>query len=258
MGAATGGADPLDGGVPREAGAATESCRAEEPVPGPSGLGQMRGLATQREAPRSPAPDGERDVCMEPEPQGPLTKGAQWRALLAEALLRRGASFRHLRPLSLPWQGSKGAAPEAAEGELAEEKEEEPKVPGETGEAPTAEGMDEDAGEGEGLPPEDEEMNPLRVAVQAEGDEQSGWAHVRGLDKSKSSHLPPGCLMYPARIPPIETTASGRGRWELGRPTRAVSTARLANRSRGERTLPDAHPPTPNRVLPGRTRRGSS
>ena len=74
MGAATGGADPLDGGVPREAGAATESCRAEEPVPGPSGLGQMRGLATQREAPRSPAPDGERDVCMEPEPQGPLTR----------------------------------------------------------------------------------------------------------------------------------------------------------------------------------------
>ena len=70
---------------------------------------------------------------MEPEPQGPLTKGAQRRALLAEALLRRGASFRHLRPLSLPWRGSKGAAPEEAEGELAEEKEEEPEVPGETG-----------------------------------------------------------------------------------------------------------------------------
>ena len=104
---------------------------------------------------------------METEPRGPLTRGAQRRALLAEALLRRGASFQHLRPLSLPWRGSKGAAPEGAEGELAEEKEEEPEAPGKTGEAPIAEKMDEDAGEGEGLPPEDEEMNALRVAVQA-------------------------------------------------------------------------------------------
>ena len=51
MGAVTGRADPLDGGAPREAGASTEPRREEEPVPGPSGLGQMRGLATQREAP---------------------------------------------------------------------------------------------------------------------------------------------------------------------------------------------------------------
>ena len=87
---------------------------------------------------------------MEPEPRGPLTKGAQRRALLAEVLLRRGASFRHLQPLLLPWRGSKGAAPEEAEGELAEEKEEEPKVPGETGEAPVAEGMDEDLARGRG------------------------------------------------------------------------------------------------------------
>ena len=45
--------------------------------------------------------------------------------------------------------------------------------------------------------------------------------------------------MYPARIPPIETTASGRGRGELELPTRAVSTNRLANESQGERTLPE-------------------
>ena len=45
---------------------------------------------------------------MEPKPRGPMTKGAQRRALLAEALLRRGASFRHLWPLSLPWQGPGG------------------------------------------------------------------------------------------------------------------------------------------------------
>ena len=59
---------------------------------------------------------------MEPEPRGPLTKGGQRRALLADALLRRGASFHHLRQLSLLWRGSKGAAPKEAEGELAEEK----------------------------------------------------------------------------------------------------------------------------------------
>ena len=81
----------------------------------------MRGLAVRREAPCSPAPDSEGDICMEPEPWGPLTKGAQRKALLADALLRRGASFRHLRQLSLPWRGSKGTAPEEAEGELAEE-----------------------------------------------------------------------------------------------------------------------------------------
>ena len=102
---------------------------------------------------------------MGPEPRRPLTKKAQRRALLAEALLRRGASFRPLRLLLLLWRGSKGAALEGAEGELAEEKEEEPEVPSETGEAPITEGMDEDASEGEGLPPEDEEMNALRVAV---------------------------------------------------------------------------------------------
>ena len=121
-----------------------------------------------------------------------MTKGAQRRALLAEALLRRGASFRHLRPLSLPWRGSKGAAPAGAEGEVAEGKEEETAVLGEAGGAPVAEEMDEDASEGEVPLPEDEEMNALRGAAQAEGDERSGLAHVRGLDKSKSSHLPPG------------------------------------------------------------------
>ena len=104
-------------------------------------LGQMRGLATQREAPRSPAPDSEGDICMEPEPRGPPTKGAQRRALLADALLRRGASFCHIRQLSLPWQGSKGAAPEEAEGELAEKKEKEPEAPSGTGEAPSVEEM---------------------------------------------------------------------------------------------------------------------
>ena len=101
---------------------------------------------------------------------GPMTKGAQRRALLAEALLRRGASFRHLRPLSLPWRGSKGAAPAGAEGEVAEGKEEGPAVPDEAGEAPVTEGMDEDASEGEVPLPEDEEMNALRGAAQAEGD----------------------------------------------------------------------------------------
>ena len=106
--------------------------------------------------------------------------------------MRRGASFRHLRQLSLPWRGSKGTAPEVAEGELAEEKEKAPEVQGETGEAPVAEEMDEDVGEGEGPPPEDEEMNALRGVLQARGDKRSGLAHVRGLDKSKSSHLPFG------------------------------------------------------------------
>ena len=70
MGAAAGGADPLEGGVPREAEAATEPQREEEPVPGLSGLGQMRGLTPRREAPRSPTPDSEGDICMEPEPRG--------------------------------------------------------------------------------------------------------------------------------------------------------------------------------------------
>ena len=82
---------------------------------------------------------------MEPEPRGPMTKGAQRRALLAEALLRRGASFRHLLPLSLPWRGSRGDAPAGAEGEIAEEKGEEPAVPDEAGETPVTEEMDEDA-----------------------------------------------------------------------------------------------------------------
>ena len=102
MGAATGRMEPLDGGVAGEAGTGAGPRREGEPVPGPSGLGSTKGPATQREAPCSPAPDSEGDVCMEPEPRGPMTKGAQRRALLAEALLRRGASFRHLLPLSLP------------------------------------------------------------------------------------------------------------------------------------------------------------
>ena len=129
---------------------------------------------------------------MEPEPRGPMTKGAQRRALLAEALLRRGASFRHLRLLSLPWRGSKGAAPAGAEGEVAEEKEEEPAVQGEAGGPPVAEEMDEDVSEGEAPPPEVEEMNALSGNAPADGDERSGLARVRRLDKSKSSHLPPG------------------------------------------------------------------
>ena len=37
MGAVASGADLLEGGVPREAEAATEPRREEEPVPGPSG-----------------------------------------------------------------------------------------------------------------------------------------------------------------------------------------------------------------------------
>ena len=92
---------------------------------------------------------------MEPEPRGPMTKGAQRRALLAEALLRRGASFRHLRPLSLPWRGSKGAAPAGAEGEVAEGKEEETAVPDKAGGAPVAEEMDKDASDGEVPLPEE-------------------------------------------------------------------------------------------------------
>ena len=132
-----------------------------------------------------------------------MTKGAQRRALLAEALLRRGASFRHLRPLSLPWRGSKGAAPAGAEGDVAEGKEEEPAVPDEAGEAPVAKEMDEDTSEGEVPLPEDEDMNALRGAAQAEGDERSGSAHVRGLDESKSSHLPPG--VSDVSSPPLQT-----------------------------------------------------
>ena len=62
MGAVTGGADPLDGGVPGEAGAATGPRREEEPVPGPSGLGQARGLTAQREAPAAP-PQMVRGMC---------------------------------------------------------------------------------------------------------------------------------------------------------------------------------------------------
>ena len=49
-------------------------------------------------------------------------------------------------------------------------------------------------------------------------------------------------LMYPALILPIETTASGRGRWEMELPTRAVSTNRLANGARGKGRYPDPNP----------------
>ena len=114
---------------------------------------------------------------MEPEPRGPMTKGAQRRALLAEALLRRGASFRHLRLLFLQWRGSKGAAPAGVDREVAEEREEEPAVQGEAGGAPVAEEMDEDVSEGEALPPEDKEMNTLR------GD--AGRTGMSGLDWSE-------------------------------------------------------------------------
>ena len=126
---------------------------------------------------------------MGPEPRGPLTKGAQGRAWLAEALLRRGTLFHHLRPLPLPWRGSQGAAPAEAEREVAEGKEEEPAGPGEAGEAPVAEGMDVDTSEREGLPPEDEEMNTLRGTAQVEGNERAGLAHgpyflLRGVQES--------------------------------------------------------------------------
>ena len=138
--------------------------------------------------------------------------------------MRRGASFRHLLLLSLPWRGPRGDAPAGAEGEIAKEKGEEPAVPDETGETPVTKEMDEDASEGEVPLPEDEEMNTLRGAAQADGDERSGLAHVRGLDKSKSSHLPWGCLMYPAHSskPPVETTASVKGRVGERQPIRAV------------------------------------
>ena len=175
--AATSRADQPGGGTAGGAGVASGLRSEEEPVPGPSGLGQTKGIAAQREAPCSPAPHGEGDVCMEPKPRGPMTKGAQRRALLAEALLRRGASFCHLRPLSLPWRGSKGAAPVGGDGEVAQEREEEPAVQGEAGGAPVAEEMDEDVSEGEALPPEDKEMNTLR------GD--AGRMGMSGLDWSE-------------------------------------------------------------------------
>ena len=66
--------------------------------------------------------------------------------------MKRGASFRHLRQLSLPWWGSEGAAPGEAERELAEKKGEEPEAPRGTGEAPVAEEMEEDISEGEEPP----------------------------------------------------------------------------------------------------------
>ena len=128
----------------------TEPRGEEKPNPEPSGLGQRKGLAAPREEPRSPSPDGEGDSWMEPEPRGPPTKGAQRRALLADTLLRRGASFRHIRQLSLLWRGSKRAATEEAEGELAEKKGKEPETPSDAGEAPIAEEMEEASGEGEG------------------------------------------------------------------------------------------------------------
>ena len=82
--------------------------------------------------------------------------------------------------------------PAGAEGEIAEGKGEEHAVPDEAGETPVTEEMDEDASEGEVPLPEDEEINALRGAAPADGDERSGLAHVRRLDKSKSSHLPFG------------------------------------------------------------------
>ena len=153
-----------------------------------------------------------------------MTKGAQRRVLLAEALLRRGASFRHLQPLSLPWRGSKGAAPAGAEGEVAEGKEEETTVPDEAGGAPVTEEMDEDASEGEVLLPEDKEMNALRGAARAEGDERSGSTQVRGLDKSKSSHLPPG--VSDVSSPPPQTADRDHSQCER------ESERELANQSR--------------------------
>ena len=75
---------------------------------------------------------------------------------------------------------------------MAEERGEEAAVPDEAGGAPVAEKMDEDISEEETPPLEDEGMNMLgRIAWRNE-DERSGWARVRRLDKSKSSHLPPG------------------------------------------------------------------
>ena len=98
---------------------------------------------------------------------GSSDQGSPAEGTAGYVLLRRGASFCHLRQLSLPWQESKGAAPKEAKGELAEEEEREPAVLGGTGETPVAEEMDKDVSEGEGPPPEDEEMNALRGVVQA-------------------------------------------------------------------------------------------
>ena len=65
-----------------------------------------------------------------------------------------------------------------AKGEIADGKGEEPAVPDEAGETPVTEEMDEDASEEEVPLPEDEEMNALRGAAPADGDERSGLAHV--------------------------------------------------------------------------------
>ena len=196
----------------------------EEPVPGPSGLGQARGIAAPREETGSPAPDGEGEGGGEPGLRRAPTRGAQRRALLAAALLSRGALFRHLWPLSLPWRGSKGAAPTGGEENVAKERGEEAAVPDEAGGSPVAEKMDEDVGEGEVLPPEDEEMNMLKGIALGDEDERSGWARARRLGKSKSPHLPPGCLMYPAcrHRPLIETTAKVKGRVKARQPIRAA------------------------------------
>ena len=126
MGAGPGGTGPPEDIVPEEAEEVIKPRGEEEPVPGPRGLAQRRRPAAPRENTRSPSPDGEGDSWMEPEPRGPQTKRAQWRALLADSLLRRGALFRHIWQLSLPSRGSKRAATDEAEGELAEKKGKEP------------------------------------------------------------------------------------------------------------------------------------
>ena len=56
MGDATGGADPLEGGLVSGAGTAAEPSREGEPILGPSGLGQQRGPPRRGRCPAVPPP----------------------------------------------------------------------------------------------------------------------------------------------------------------------------------------------------------
>ena len=133
LGAGEGGAHPPGDRVSEGTEEAIKKRGEEEPVLGPSGLGRGNKAATPRGPTGSPGPDEEGDSRTEPASRGPQTRGAQQRALLADALLRKGASFRHIRQLSLPWRGSKRAAADEAEGELAKKKGKEPETPSEPG-----------------------------------------------------------------------------------------------------------------------------
>ena len=219
------------------------------------------GITAPREETGSPAPDREGEGGGEPGLRRAPTRGAQRRALLAAALLSRGALFRHLWPLSLPWRGSKGAAPTGGEENVGKERGEEAAVPDKAGGAPVAEKMDEDVGEGEVLPPEDEEMNMLKGIALGDEDERSGWARVRRLGKSKSPHLPPGVSDVSSPQTPNADRDQSQGERE--------SESETANQSRvtgpagqwepgEENTSRRLTPPHPHRVLLGRTRGGSN